>query len=245
MKRTVLIGLVTLLASIPLSGALEAQTIQFFPAKFVCGFELGNVRLLNDPSPLNPDTDPYEQLKPGNYATLLNVFNYNFQDQPIAVYAATAETGLVFVTSLTVRSFGTQRIGCPRIASALAPSFPVALNGQRIEGYAVIALPNRNFRGKGIYTFESQNAFERHLLWSVDLDGNIRFLWQRLHRTNGQITSPIPNLFPAFPQAQSVGGSGAGGNGLGASIAVEELGLTVTSLVTPDGEEQPNPIPIP
>lgn len=38
--------------------------VNLFPSKLVCGFQTGNVPLLNEPF----TGGPYEQVKPGNYA---------------------------------------------------------------------------------------------------------------------------------------------------------------------------------
>jgi hypothetical protein len=206
-----------LLAS--LAGArADAQTLHLFPCKIVCGYELGNVRLLNDTSPLN---QPYEDLKPGNYATTCNLFNYDIQaaTQTVFPYVAVEGAGLIFLGPVTVPALTNLAYGCVDIITSLGNP---PLNGIGFEGYLTFFTFDPDFHGDGVRTYSSQNAFERHVLWSYDPFGTIRLAFQVLNISLPLITAPLPDI-EGFLEQEGLTASGAGGLGLGASIDVEEV----------------------
>lgn len=188
-----------------------------YPAKFVCGYELGDVRLLSDDSPLHHE---YEHLKPGNYATLINLLNNTLVDQTITIFAVTQETNGQFPgATFPLASFATLRIGCPEIAAVLAPIFPVPLTGQVIEGYALIVANTANLRVDDVFTYSSKDAFKEHIVWVLNEDGTASAI--ELVQGGFKLGPFPPIQFPFF--AQDMGASGAGGLGLGASIDVEHV----------------------
>ena len=152
-------GTAALLLLASLAGTpADAQTIHLFPCKVVCGYELGNVRLLNDTSPLN---QPYEDLKPGNYATVCNLFNYDIQApaQTVLPYIAVEGAGLIFLGPVNVPLLTNLAYGCVDIITSLGNP---PLNGTVFEGYLTFFTFDPDFHGDGVRTYSSQNAFERH-----------------------------------------------------------------------------------
>jgi len=207
--------------------------VNFFPSKFVCGFQRGNVPLLNDPNPvLNPY---YEHVKPGNYATTFNVLNLNLDHQTISFYVSEPDVydGLKFVGSRWIPSFGTTQFGCPDIAAGLGTQ-----NGSFFEGYLLIVVKNDQFKVTGVYTFESQNAFERHVLWRLRSDGSSGIESELTSDSLTALTRPLGPVDFIGP-FKDIAASGAGGLGLGASIDVEWMKLHMVD-VPVDG----NPMPI-
>jgi hypothetical protein len=210
------LGLVALasLAAVP----AEAQTIHLYACKIVCGFERGNVRLLNDPSPFSSN-DRYEDLKPGNYATTCNIYNHDIDldAQAIFPYLAIEGGGLVFLGGVTIPVLNTAAIGCVDIVGALPPPPPP---GFVFEGYLTIFTTDPDFQVDGVRTFESQNGFERHALWSYNPFGPVGLFFSTLGLTIPRLTGPLPLPAGALP-TQFMAASGAGGLGLGASIDVD------------------------
>lgn len=212
--RSWFLGLVWVVASVAEPAAAQLFS---YPAKFVCGFELGDVRLLSDTSPLQLE---YEQLKPGNYATLINLLNNTLTDQTVTAFLVTQETNGQFPgATFPLASFSTFRFGCPEIAAILGPIFPVPLTGQVIEGYAVFVANTPNLRVDDVFTFESKDAFKEHLVWVLDEDGQIK----AVNLVQGGFKlGPFPPIeLPFFPS--DIAASGAGGLGVGASIDVEHV----------------------
>ena len=213
-------GTAALLLLASLAGTpADAQTIHLFPCKVVCGYELGNVRLLNDTSPLN---QPYEDLKPGNYATVCNLFNYDIQApaQTVLPYIAVEGAGLIFLGPVNVPLLTNLAYGCVDIITSLGNP---PLNGTVFEGYLTFFTFDPDFHGDGVRTYSSQNAFERHALWSYDPFGTVRLAFETLNLSLPQITAPLPADVEIFLEQEGLTASGAGGVGLGASIDVEEL----------------------
>ncbi len=207
---------VTSLGAVP----AEAQTFHLFPCKIVCGYQLGNVRLLNDTSPLN---QPYEDLKPGNYATTCNMFNYDLDaaTQPVFAYVAIEGAGLIFLGQLNVAAFTANAFGCVDLINSLPPPPP---NGTAFEGYLTFFTLDPDFHFDAVYTYESQNAFERHVFWFYDSWGPFGIAFQTLGLVLKNMTNPLsPVPTGSVLPSQFATASGAGGLGLGASIDVEEI----------------------
>lgn len=228
------LALALVLTAMAPSWAAAQQTAFFFPSKTVCGYQPGNVPLLNDPYP-NPNPY-YEHVKPGNYATTFNVLNYNLTgNQSVSFYWSAPGQPLAPLATLPSPIITTIQFGCPEIAAFLGnPN-----QGFFFEGYLIIVVPNANFKVSGVYTFESQNAFERHILWWLNPDGTVTRTQAVHHDSLSEINGPVADVVqPA--EARDIAASGAGGLGLGASIDIEWMKLI--KVVIPDGE--PNPMPI-
>lgn len=205
------------LASVVAAAPAEAQMIHLFGCKVVCGYQFGNVRLLNDNGPV-PFPPQFEDLKPGNYATTCNIFNYDLSAnaQPVFPYLAVEGGGLIFLGTVNVGFLNANAYGCRDIVANL-PAPPAGI----FEGYLTLFTLDPDFKVDSVHTFESQNAFERHVVWQFDPFGPISILLQPLGLTIPRITNPIGaagNLTRQFATS-----SGAGGLGLGASIDVEEV----------------------
>lgn len=237
-RSPLVLGAFGLILLASLAGApAEAQTIHLFACKIVCGYEVGNVRLLNNPNPVN---QPYEDLKPGNYATTCNLFNYDLSadSQPVFPYLAVEGAPLIFLGQVDVAALTANAYGCVDIANALGG--PPA-NGTAIEGYLTLFTLDPDFQVDGVRTFESQNAFERHVLWSYDPFGFFNIHFQSLAITLPRITAPLPNTF-GVNNRQEMAGTGAGGLGLGASIDVEDvprIDINLDSTAPDDRERLP------
>lgn len=206
------------LASLVSAAPAEAQMLHLFACKVVCGFQPGNVRLLNDPSPF-PLPHAFEDLKPGNYATTCNIFNYDLSaaSQPVFPYLAVEGGGLIFLGTVNVGVLNANAYGCRDIAANL----PAGFAGLLFEGYLTLFTLDPDFKVDSVHTFESQNAFERHLLWQFDPFGGFGIVFQSLGLTVPRITNPIGGA--GVLARQFATGSGAGGLGLGASIDVEDV----------------------
>ena len=203
--------------------AAQAQ-VTGYPGKFICGYEEGNVPLLNDPTPLVP-AKPYENFKPGNYATTFNVLNLNPDPQEVRFIFATSNLPHARVATINILGYSSVDVGCEIANPFLSPTF----FGQRFEGMLVPVTNNANFIVDAVYTFESQNAFERHLVYE---DGGSNWTFgQTLDQILFDFTPPT-----VFFQAEAA--SGAGGLGLGASIDVERLDpVTIIPTMVEDAEE--------
>lgn len=231
------LGVALALAALALAGAgaaapAEAQTLSFFGCKIVCGFERGNIRLLNDTGP-SPANEPFEDLKPGNYATTCNIFNYDIftASQPVFPYLAREGAGLVFLGTVDVPALNTAAIGCIDVAANL-PAPPPTI----YEGYLVLFTTSTSFRTDSVHTYASQNAFERHVLWQYNPFGAWGILFQSLGLSLPRITTPLVGG-GAFG-SQHLTGTGAGGLGLGASIDVEEVRRIDIDLSTTTDEDR-------
>lgn len=210
----------------------EAQTLHLYGCKIVCGFQRGNVRLLNDNGPF-PSNHQFEDLKPGNYATTCNLFNHDLSAgaQQVFPYLAREGAGLIFLGTVTVASLNAGAIGCVDVVANLPPPVPPIF-----EGYLTLFTLDPDFKVDSVHTFESQNAFERHVLWQYNPFGPFGILFQSLGLSIPRITGPLAgggNL-----GLQELAGTGAGGLGLGASIDVEEVRRIDIDLSTLSDEER-------
>ncbi len=216
-----------ILALVLAPAAIEAQQTAFvWLPKFVCGYQTGNVPLLNN---LNPpiSSQTYEDFKPGNYATTINVINTSASSNTVVVYA-TLTRGVapvsVFVTANTLPGIFLPpgapafSIDCRDIVGAL----PNAPAGTLFEGYLWVfgVIGDLTLQVDGVYTYESQNAFERHLVYGLDEQGVVSVIGEIQNLTLAGINDPIKaDVFDEG--AIDIAASGAGGLGLGASIDVE------------------------
>ena len=223
-----LIAFSSLLAAAP----AEGQTIHLFGCKVVCGFQRGNVRLLNDPGPF-AFPHAFEDLKPGNYATTCNLFNYDLSanTQPVFPYLAVEGGGLIFLGTVNVGSLNANAYGCRDIAANLPAPPPLVY-----EGYLTLFTLDPDFKVDSVHTFESHNAFERHVVWQFDPFGPINILLQPLGLTIPRITNPIGAA--GVLGTQFATSSGAGGLGLGASIDVEDVRRIDINLDAASDEER-------
>ncbi len=222
-KRLILglaLALVLIVGVVPAFGQAVAQV---YPVKFVCGYQIGDVPLLSDPSPLTPPK-PYEELKPGNYATLINIINTDFTTVNQSFTPAFVIEGVGPISSALIRTLAplaTTKVGCPEILRTLTPFLPTAPIGQVFEGYALfVTTPNDPLQIDVVYTYESKDAFKEHIVWGLGPDGTVPDgALNLLH--SGFKFGNFPNIFD-FPVID-IGASGAGGLGLGASIDVERV----------------------
>ena len=211
-----------LLLAATLAGETLLAQQPVFIVKFVCGFEQGNVPFLFNPNPLPL---PYEDLKPGNYATVINFFNFGNQQENIVslAFAEGLNTGLP--PGLLSPPFTTNSLDCTDITAALNVVNGGILVGQSIEGYLMLVPLTANLKVTAVYTFESQNGFERHVVWTA-AGGQLEIVTEVLNKTIGTICGPI--IFDQFFEVLDLlAASGAGGLGLGASIDVEEIDVTL------------------
>lgn len=234
------------LASLVSAAPAEAQMLHLFACKVVCGFQPGNVRLLNDTGPF-PFPHPPEDLKPGNYATTCNIFNYDLSaaSQPVFPYLAIEGGGLIFLGAVNVGVLNANAYGCRDIAANLPAPPPLIY-----EGYLTLFTLDPDFKVDSVHTFESQNAFERHLLWQFDPFGGFGIVFQSLGLTIPRITNPIGGA--GVLARQFATGSGAGGLGLGASIDVEDvrrIDIDLTPMPAEDRDRLPpevrDAVPVP
>ncbi|MEM9595658.1 MAG: hypothetical protein AAGD06_15405, partial [Acidobacteriota bacterium] len=244
-KRPTPVLVLLLLATLALASGAAAQTATVWMPKFVCGYETGNVPLLNDPNP-PLGGNSYEGFKPGNYATTINIANASLAPQTVLL-SAVLTTGVASAPSVTGNltpvpvnpiggTVGTVfRIDCTDIFGALQPFFPAVpppAPGELIEGYLLIATATGGpgLQVDTVYTYSSQNAFERHVLWGTDVFGRTGVVKQFQGRTLSGILGPIGLGGPVGEELQDIAASGAGGLGLGASIDVERCEPTVVDL---------------
>lgn len=234
-KTTLALGLWTaILAGTPLS-AQNYSTV--YPVKFVCGYVNGNVPMLASPS-LGGHLI-YEDLKPGNYATVVNGFHTQLASDRLEAWAVADGLGPVQVRSLTFSAFETFDIGCPEIMTALGQS-----NGLIAEGWLLLFASAPNFNVKPVYTYSSQNAFWDHELWQIDNFNRAilvndpaciplypSFFPPIFFAPCGMVIPPVPVGPPSIPGLTV--GTGAGGLGLGASIDVEEVAAVALNPTVP------------
>ena len=207
LRRATAVWIVLICAFLATSAAVEAQ-LTGYPGKVVCGFEQGNVPLLNDPTPLTPPR-PYENFKPGNYATVFNVLNLNPTQQMVTFVLTLQNFQPVTIFILPVNAFSSIEIGCEEIFNPFIPP----LVGQRFEGMLIPVTNNSSFVVDAVYTFESQNAFERHVVYE---DGIATWSFGRSLDDILRDFNPPTGFFIEAA-------SGAGGLGLGASIDVVRI----------------------
>lgn len=234
-RKTIVTGLAfTLACALLAPQTLEAQTASVWLPKFVCGYQLGDVRLLSDNSPL---TTAYESFKPGNYATTINITNTSLQNrtvysialvtvpitdptQPVVTPAISVPvlvpqpllplTPSLFAAGVT----GTMEINCSNIAAALVAN-GLPATGQVFEGNLLLFnnAGDSSLQVTAVATFESKDSFREHRVTPVETHGT------------GE---------PPGPQIVYVG-SGAGGMGLGASIDIETYDPITVDLSTAAG----------
>ncbi|MEM1203085.1 MAG: hypothetical protein AAGN66_07635 [Acidobacteriota bacterium] len=194
--------------------AASAQTY-IYPAKYVCGYRPGNVTLLNDPQ---PNLDHYEDVKPGNYATTVNIVNLDLSDQVVFRYVVwDDDPGSPYpLPAQGLGPFQAAETSCSEIRGALPPDAPLGV----IKGYVVLLTISDCFRVNDIFTFESQNAFERHVVWGFNPFDRFANIFEERSQTIPELVTPLPNFVQPL-QWQFATSSGAGGLGLGASIDVE------------------------
>jgi len=229
----------TALASLCLAVPAEAQTLSLFGCKVVCGFQRGNVRLLNDNGPF-PFPNPPEDLKPGNYATTCNLFNYDLSaaTQQVFPYLAVEGGGLIFLGTINVGSLNAAAFGCIDIAANLPAPPPLIY-----EGYLTLFTLDPDFKVDSVHTYSSQNAFERHVLWQFNPFGPFGIVFQSLGLSIPRITTPLAG--GGVLGAQYATGTGAGGLGLGASIDVEDvrrIDIDLSTLSQEDRDRLPSEV---
>lgn len=211
---------------------LSAQTYStVYPVKFVCGFVNGNVPFLANS---NTGGGPvYEDLKPGNYATVVNGLHTQLGGDRLEAWAVADGLGPAQVLSLSFSAFQTFDIGCPDIMSALGQS-----NGLIAEGWLLLFATSPNFNVKPVYSYSSQNGFWDHELWQIN-NANQAILVNNPYCIPltpsffppifvlpcGFVIPPVPVGPPSIPGLTV--GTGAGGLGLGASIDVEEVAAVI------------------
>ena len=228
------------LAALLFATSSTAQMIHY-SGKFVCGFELGNVRLLNDPTVFdgmyNPDA--YEDLKPGNYATAFNILNASLNDVGVFAFVTVPNTtvGSQFIMSLPIPSFNAAKVSCEEIVQRLGPRFPLPFDGTAFEGFLTLFTAEANLKVDVVYTFESQNAFERHVFWGYDPFVPVAPLFENRSDELGDLSTPLAGSNLRLPNNNGTA-SGAGGLGLGVSIDVESIDPGVVS--NPDGSAKLN-----
>ena len=120
MRKGVLLVLLGAIAIVASSRAGYAQSI--YPVKFVCGTQRPNARLV---APAEPP------VKPGNYATVINVQSFASDNQAIPTRVSLADSVTAVGPSLTLSFLQTGDITCADIANALST---VSTNGF-ITGY--------------------------------------------------------------------------------------------------------------
>lgn len=225
----VLAVLVTLAPFAAAPAGAQLTEIHLFTCKVVCGYELGNVRLLNDTRPLS---QPYENLKPGNYASVCNLYNYDISDpdQTILPYLAVKGVPLFFLGSFTIPALDASAYGCIDIINALPPPPP---NGTVFEGYLTFYTFSPNIRVDGVHTYSSQNAFDRHVVWAYDAFGLFQIAFEYLGLDLTRITNVLDVV--GLLEAEALAASGSGGLGLGASIDIENYEV-ITIDLTPETE---------
>ncbi|MEE8586902.1 MAG: hypothetical protein V3T83_18835, partial [Acidobacteriota bacterium] len=159
MARIVLL----LAAMVAMTGFTQAQTLfTAYVTKFACGYKTGKVPLLSDPN-LFPHV--YENYKPGNYATSINVTNPNFAMHTVYAFASLPGSNhpVYRIEYLGIWSLGTEEIGCKAIAIATGNT-----GGKFFEGTVILYALGDVFKVRTAYTYSSRDAFERHVVWHWD-----------------------------------------------------------------------------
>lgn len=159
--------LVLALALVP--QAAEAQTtVSGWLPKFNCGFYPGSIPLLSDPNPIAV----YEDFKPGNYATAINLFNLSTETKDFFVYVLKtnfAAPGSKFLLGrLPIEGIGGPNspnlmIGCRIITALIGLVSPATVaNGAGVEGHLLIIPADIEEPGElqvdAFYSMASQNA---------------------------------------------------------------------------------------
>ena len=216
--RPLALGFLLLGLVFALAGPAFAQPVaQVYPAKFVCGFERGDVPLLSADTPF---PHKYEELKPGNYATLINILNVDFSIAQQSFTPAVVIDGLgpIGLLTRTLTPLQMTQVGCPEIMAGLTPFLPALPVGEVFEGYVtIITTPNDPLQVDTVFTFETKDAFEKHFVYGTD--ENLILQNRLLSLIFGGFkfgNFPPVGVFPAT----DIAGSGAGGLGLGAAMDV-------------------------
>jgi|GEM_PF-4337728 len=226
--RVVTIALTAFAVIIAIAAPASAQTT-VYPVKFVCGFVDGNIRILDD-SELTPDSQGYEDLKPGNYATLVNIFHSGLNNERVQVWAKARGQRAVSLNSLDAIPFATLDVGCVDIATALGFSL-----GPELEGWLLLFTTSDEYSVSPVYTYASQNGFVDHRYHQVRANGMQQFFGGEpvFNPFDGYIPSGIgmaPVSLPETGIQGAVVATGAGGLGLGASIDVETVDAVTLSV---------------
>jgi hypothetical protein len=219
MKSLLSFGLI-LVASIGVFSPVMAQDGEWvYSTKFVCGFQVGDIPLLSDEDPF---PHAYEALKPGNYATTVNIFNATpFVQKLYPQISYKNKEGKFVVIPLydaevSIKPYQTPCVPCGDIVDAIRTYTGDVLSGEAFEGIVFIRSKNQAWDVRTVNTYASQNAFERHLVWGLNQNGSIAVV-----RTFTPVLIPGGSVvFPINFQVFDIAGSGAGGLGLGASIDV-------------------------
>ena len=210
-SKRLLVGVSLVLSALVLTTIpAQAQSIDFFrlyPVKFVCGYEQGDIPIASNDKP-----GKYEELKPGNYATVINILNATISEKTVYIYVARANDTLRFMTAISIPALQTRKIGCPHIARTIGES-----SGRAFEGMVELFATNDHFEVWSVLTYATLEAFERHRVYGFnDKDQTISPI-----RSEGSGPASLPG--PVLAGSTDVAGSGAGGMGLGGSIDVEEV----------------------
>ena len=213
-------------------GSAQAQIV--YPAKFVCGHQVGSIQLLSN----HADPKGYEELKPGNYATVINVTNLSVGTETFEYFVSInlKTTGPLLVGPVaptTMTMFGTAKIGCPDIAAALNLVLPASLDleGEAFEGMVLIPKALNSLDVQAVYTYANMDQFASRLALYLGPGDVVQSA-----EIDDEISQEEANVF---------GASGAGGLGLGASIDVERIvarrtDFIASSLVTEALKPTPN-----
>ena len=146
----------------------QAQTTsQVYAAKFVCGFKTGFTPPQENVL-LQPAIHPYRDFEPGSYATTLNILFANalFFATPVEVFVSVPRTPDnaairgVNVGTFTVQSFGSTRVDCEDIATAIESQLPGTFRQiprqEIIEGFLYITRNTDDLAVEAVYTHSSQ-----------------------------------------------------------------------------------------
>ncbi len=236
MRRTQLfVAAVAVVLAVGIETAASAQLFtHVYPTKVVCGFKEGNIPPLSS-FPGSPPRE-YEDLKPGNYATTVNVFHSELITNRLQAYIQLPNGRLTLLRPWDARSFVSEQFSCPEIAAALGLSV-----GSVFDGWLLLFSTSDDFQVSPVYTFESQNGFYDTQHWEVGPNFIAPLGPYAINWFNPRITGPTfdpffppwPIFFPAGsptpppPSGQvtqrHVVAAGRGGLGLGASIDVETV----------------------
>ncbi len=209
----------------------QAQThlTRLYQAKLTCGFNPGQVPLLND---RNPFPHHWENFKPGNYATSLNITNSTLQSQTFYAYISLTDYPsfpFIFLGSVSLPLFGTLEVGC----AELSPAFPPTTQpGQFVDAVLHLFSTGNHFTVKAVYTYSSRDAFERHLFVGLDKNDDVGVL-----EAHGSGVSTVPAEDPLLVPVH-LAASGAGGLGLGASVDHEDITPRTISILIPSLDER-------
>jgi hypothetical protein len=124
-------ALLALMAAGPTAAQINTQV---YAVKFLCGFSDGRVPKINDPTPLPA---PYLAVEPGNYGTVINIINLNFQGTSTSVSATvlTESSGQASLGGTILSPFQVHTIDCVAITHILSLLRGFPADGRFIEGY--------------------------------------------------------------------------------------------------------------